>query len=140
MINKEFCILIDDDATFVRGTHDLLRNHFTEFGIGFEYGLSLEDLRKIMDSRKDENLLIAILDLWFIDKKNLNQDENAGFELLDLIREEWINSYVIILSSHIDEVVRKRLKEYFNIAIFEKPMSTSTLLDSIDVILKEIRK
>ena len=140
MLKKEFIILIDDDKTFVRGIHDLLRNSFLEYGISFEFGLSVDDLNQIMDERKNDDLLIAILDLWFIDKENFNQDENAGFELLDLIREKWINSYVIILSSHIDDAVRKRLKEYFNIAIFEKPMSTTTLLDSIDLILKEIRK
>jgi DNA-binding NarL/FixJ family response regulator len=101
--------------------------------------MGIRELKDItIPNCKEKELQVAILDLWFIDKEKNENNEDEGFEIFKIIRTIWPNCYVIFLSNHLNNGVQKRISEYKNIAIFEKTISTSKLLDEIDGILKSI--
>jgi DNA-binding response OmpR family regulator len=135
-----FCLFADDDSLFVRACVDEFTNFFHKEGIEFIVCPDLKNVEKSISGTNDKDLIIAILDLWFIDKDSNEANEEEGFEILKILRERWKNSYIIILSGHINGEVKRILKEFINIAIIEKPISPSKLLDFIEIKLKEIQK
>lgn len=134
-----FSLFADDDSNFVRAIADDLKYIFLKHSVQFEICMGIDELKNnIIPNCKEKELQIAILDLWFIDKDKNENNEDEGFEIFKKLRNIWPNCYVIFLSNHLNNGVQKRISGFKNIAIFEKTISTSKLLDEIDGILKSI--
>jgi DNA-binding NarL/FixJ family response regulator len=140
MIAGEYCFLVDDDSIFVEGINEMMRNHFREKNIGFEICQGVDGIKNLISDMNNITLLLAVVDLWFIDKNTLVPNENEGYEILKLLRKTWPDCYIVFHSAHINGRVHTRLDDYKNITIIEKPISALTLLDTIDDILRGINR
>ncbi|MBN1181642.1 MAG: hypothetical protein JXB49_05090 [Bacteroidales bacterium] len=134
-----FSLFADDDSNFVRAIADNFKYVFLTHNIQFEICMGIEELENhIIPTQMSNELLIAILDLWFFDKDKNENNENEGFEMFQSIREKWPNCFVIILSCHLNNGIRTKLAPYQNIAIIDKAISTSKLLEIIEEKIKSM--
>ncbi|MFC2088112.1 hypothetical protein ACFLSX_00790 [Calditrichota bacterium] len=138
------CILADDDSMFVDAVYHDLRSFFDKKSMKFEFLLSVKEVANFIKNAKSKSsknkiiVPLAIVDLWLVDKENNISNTQAGYEILRMLRGEWPDSYIIILSAHIKNNVKSILSDYTNIAILNKPTSTSELKSIIDDKLEEM--
>lgn len=130
-------LLFDDDSRFLAAICDdlffSLRNH----GLILDIAQDLTELRSRISDEKE--IVLAILDLWIIDKETNKQDPSAGEKAIEIIREKWPAAYIIILSSHLDGPVRGELqRKYDQITIADKPVPTGVLVRFIVDILRRM--
>lgn len=135
--NSFYVLLFDDDSKFVEAIIDDLKFGLRNMNLGLILAQDLSDLNNILKSSNE--VLVAILDLWIIDKNGNHQRYEAGENALKVIRKKWPESYIIFLSSHLDNETGARLKgKYKQIALANKPIPTDALLGFVKDIKNRI--
>lgn len=115
-------VLVVDDEKNIRETlKDVLEDE------GYEVGLA-EDGKKALEVLKRSAFDVMLLDLWL--------PEIGGMEVLKLVKEEYSNIQVIIISGHgtIDTAVKATKIGAFD--FIEKPLSLDRVLKIIDHAVK----
>ena len=136
---SEHCVLlIDDDANLVRAAADLIEAACKEVDSNLEICTSTHELPGMYERLAGVHVIIAILDLWLINKETNVPDHDGGIKVFHELRDRWPHCYVIVLSAHLNESTRAKLDNYENIAIVEKPIAIWEIRDMIVRIGKEL--
>lgn len=106
--NKKWLLYVDDDGVLAPSTADYLASFCKERNMGFKLATSLAALRTTLESLPRSSVRFAIIDLWMNDQISGTSDRTAGFKAFTALRSHSSNSYVVLLSGHIDGAVEER--------------------------------
>ncbi|MEM7391194.1 MAG: hypothetical protein AAF492_02510 [Verrucomicrobiota bacterium] len=133
---KKRIILLDDDSRLLKAISDELRFEILQLGYRFDIAQDLNKLNDLL--KKPGEILIGVVDLWITDTQTNIQDEEGGQKALASIREAWPDSYIFVLSSHLDSDALESLHDVERIAIIKKPVPTRVLIDLIREKMDEV--
>jgi ActR/RegA family two-component response regulator len=92
-----------------------------------------EEAKAFLESPSAPALSGAVIDLWMIDKRTGNEDHEAGFAVIALVRARNPKAIIVVLSAHIDRDIDQRLRNKFNAVPLKKPASTDEVLEALGV-------
>jgi len=134
--DEKWVLLIDDDATLVCATADLIDEACKELGASLRVCTSTHEMPAMYKELHNADVLLAILDLWLLDKQTNEPQQDGGMKILRELRHHWPNCYVVVHSAHLTAEAETQLKHYNNIAIVKKPAPTFVLTDIIKQIIE----
>lgn len=132
--DQKWVLLIDDDATFVCATADLIDEACKELGVSLRICTSTHEMPAMYKELLKADVRLAILDLWLLDKQTNEPQQDGGMKILRELRQHWPDCYVIVHSAHLTAEAEAQLKRYINISIVKKPAPTFVITD----IMKQI--
>jgi DNA-binding NarL/FixJ family response regulator len=135
---KNYVVFLDDDAVLVRAMADDLRLCAVENDCEFRAATSLNGLRTIIGEIDSGTAVLAIIDLWMIDKSRNVSEPFAGFEAIKLLRQKWPQCYILVYSAHIDSDAKEKLGRLSTLGIVEKPVPTYILAEIVTTTLDGI--
>jgi DNA-binding NarL/FixJ family response regulator len=139
-MEDNWILLIDDDTNLVCAAADLIEAASREIGAKFEVCTSTHELPQLYEKLAKSRVILAVLDLWLINKETNVPDHDGGIKVFHELRQRWPQSYIIVLSAHLNEETRAKLDDYQNIAIVEKPVAIWEISDIIIKVGKELLK
>ena len=84
---NDFSLLIDDDSQFVLAINDELKSYYLKKKMDFYICQSRYDVEKSIEKKSGVGeLIIAVLDMWFIDKEKNIAKEDEGYNILKILR------------------------------------------------------
>ena len=115
--NRNLVLVVDDDATMLRGVNRLLRQH--------GYDSVLFSSAEAFENHGDfEKAVCIILDI------NLN-DGSSGIELQHRLKAAGISVPVIYMTGHDDAAVRVAAQRSGCVAYLTKPFSAKSLIEPL---------
>lgn len=139
-MKSKWFFYIEDDSVLAPSTADILLSFCNSHNIGFRLLMSVPAVQGALSMIPRSSLQFAIVDLWMNDQQKGTSDRTAGFRIFQLVRGHSPNSYIILLSGHIDTAVEEKFKNERNIAIVHKPMPDEELKEFLEYKIKEIIK
>ena len=136
MNTQKRVLLFDDDTKFLVAICDDIRFSLIARNLQLDVVQDLEQLD--LELRQSGEIVLAIIDLWIIDKRHNRPDHEAGDRALKRLRARWPAAYVIVLSSHLDPDARLRLADFKQLMLANKPIPTAELLSIMDKVLDTI--
>jgi DNA-binding NarL/FixJ family response regulator len=136
-MSDHLLLYIDDDSLLARANADHFRIHFRNTKVDFQLFTTAEEAESfIKDSKK--NIILAIIDLWMVNKDTNTQNRRAGFVIIESLRKRFPKCFIIVVSAHLTPEIEQELSKYDSMGIISKPFPTSDLINEIDKRLKEM--
>jgi DNA-binding NtrC family response regulator len=127
-MTKKQILFVDDMGNWRQVIVTLLQNKY-ELTLATNYNEALTILRE-----RGNDFALAILDVRLEDQETFNVQ---GVKLLRLIRENYPNTHVIMLTGY-PESVREKIKEYYkpNAFLSKVPLDIEELTNTIDKLVE----
>jgi len=137
---KTFTVLyIDDDSELAAGTGLLLKAELAAKNIVtriFTSEAQINDYLARHTEAPEEQPVLAIVDLWMLDKKTHIPNTEAGFEVIKSLRRLFPAIFVVVVSGHITKETVTKLSAYRAMAVVDKTISPGVLIRKVEEALK----
>jgi len=137
-MKSKWLFYVEDDSVLAPATADLLLHFCKSHDMGFKLLMSVHDVQSALAQLPPSSVRFAIVDLWMNDQEKNTSDRAAGIKVFQMIRSHSINSYIVLLSGHIDAAVEEKFKNERNVAIAHKPTPDEELREFLEEKIKEI--